>query len=60
MRSVSDNSCRQNQNTFHPQQLPTCPLPLPENRAVCGITWKKYVAARLATDDDLIRLMHLA
>jgi len=43
MKSVSDKSCRDNRNTHFVSNnfsLPTTPLP--ENRAVYEIMWKKF------------------
>jgi hypothetical protein len=34
--------------------------PLPENRVVCEIMWKKYCRAGLARDDNMIRRMRIA
>jgi hypothetical protein len=47
MRTVSDKSCRENQNTLYIQYFCF------ENRAVYEIMWKKYGPAIQATDDNM-------
>jgi hypothetical protein len=37
MRNVTENSCKENQNTF------LCPITFSENRAIYEIMWKNMV-----------------
>jgi hypothetical protein len=55
MRIVSDEICRENQNTHF--MFNTI---FPENRAIYEIMWEKYGRARQATDDNMIRRMRFA
>ena len=56
MRSVSDRSCKENQNTHFMFNN----FYFSENRAVYEIMWKKYCTARQSTDDNTIRRMRIA
>ena len=47
MRSISIKNRMKNQNIFYAQKR------FSENRAVCGIIWKKYGKARQATDENM-------
>jgi len=52
MRNVSDEGCRENQNTHF--------VFFPKNRAVYEIMWKKQGRDRQATDNNITRRMRFA
>ena len=49
MRNVSDNSCREDRNTFYVQQI------LPENRAIYEIMWKNIWWSQTGRSDNTAR-----